>query len=108
MSVTVRISNPLNPFVMLQAAMSKDHSEADNLEFDGGAVSISIHGATQTTAEEIFSIVSRWADCCPQPASITGLNNFIYEHESKISFVNFWIFPVIFSLCAYICLAKSS
>ncbi|WP_146140462.1 hypothetical protein [Zobellella endophytica] len=108
MSVTVRISNPLNPFVMLQAAMSKDHSEADNLELDGGAVSISIHGATQTTAEEIFSIVSRWADSCPQPVSITGLNNFIYEHENKISFVNFWIFPLLFSLCAYVYLVRSS
>jgi hypothetical protein len=107
MSITVRISNPMNPFVMLQAAMSKDHSEADSLEFNGGAVSISIHGATQTTAEEIFSIVSRWADSCPQPVSFTGLNNAIHEHVDKIAFVNFWIFPVIFSICAYFYLVEA-
>lgn len=102
MSITVRISNPMNPIVMLQAAMSKDHSEADSLELDGGAVSISIHGATQTTAEEIFSIVSRWAESCPQPASFTGLNNKIYKHVGKIGFMNFWVFPVIFSICSYL------
>lgn len=107
MSITVRISNPLNPFVMLQAAMSKDHLEADSLDLDSGAVSISIHGATQTTAEEVFSIVSNWAEGCPQPANFTGLNNLIYEHIRKISFLNFWVFPVILSICAYFYLIES-
>jgi hypothetical protein len=60
MSITVRISNPMNPFVMLQAAMSSNHSDADGLDFEDGSVSVSINGATQNTAEEIFAIVQRW------------------------------------------------
>jgi len=101
MSITVRISNPVHPLVMLQAAMSQDHNDTDSLEFEMGSVSVSINGATQNTSEEIFSIVKRWIASCPQPASVTGLNNVICEHMGKISFINYWFFPIIFSVCCY-------
>lgn len=106
MSITVRISNPVNPLIMLQAAMSRDHNDTDNMEFEIGSVSVSINGATQNTSEEIFSIVKRWIESCPQPASITGLNNWICENMGKISFINFWFFPIIFSICCYFILRE--
>ena len=102
MSITIRISNPMNPFVMIQAIMSRNHMEADQLVFENGSVSISINGATQNTAEELFSIVKRWAKACPQPQSITGLNELIYKHTEKISFLNYWVFPVLFVICAFL------
>lgn len=101
MSITVRISNPMNPFVMLQAAMSADHGDADRLDFEDGAVSVSINGATQNTAEEIFAIVTRWAQACPQPQSITGINQKINKNSEKISFLNYWVFPVLYTVCAF-------
>jgi hypothetical protein len=101
MSITIRISNPMNPFVMLQAIMSRNHMEADQLDFENGSVSISINGATQNTAEELFSIVNRWAKACPQPQSITELNKVIYKHTEKLSFLNYWVFPVLYIACAF-------
>lgn len=105
MSITVRISNPINPIVMLQAAMSQNHMEADMLSFEDGSVSVSVHGATQITAEEIFSIVQRWAEACPQPQSITGINSAIYRHSEKIEFLNFWVFPILYIVCGYLFLS---
>ena len=107
MSITVRISNPINPIAFLQAVMSKDHNDADSLDFETGSVSVSIHGATQNTAEEIFSLVTRWCERCPNPASITGLNNTIYKHVGKISFINYWVFPIVASLCFYFFLIEA-
>ena len=101
MSITIRISNPMNPFVFLQAALSRNHMEMDQVEFNSGSVSISINGATQNSAEEIFSIVDRWAKACPQPQSITKLNETIYENTDKISFLNYWVFPVLYVICAF-------
>jgi hypothetical protein len=106
LSITVRISNPMNPFVVLQAAMSRDHSDADKLDFQDGSVSVSINGATQNTAEEIFAIVARWASACPQPQSITGVNKLIKKHLNKIEFLNYWIFQILFTACAFIFLRK--
>jgi len=101
MSITVRISNPMNPIVMLQAVMSKDHLEADKLAFAEGTVSVSINGATQNIAEEIFSIVQRWASACPQPQSITGINNTIFKYSEKITFLNYWVFPILYTISAF-------
>jgi len=106
LSITVRISNPMNPFAVLQAAMSRDHSDADKLDFQDGSVSVSINGATQNTAEEIFAIMARWASACPQPQSITGINKVIKKHLKKIEFLNYWIFQLLFTACAFIFLQK--
>lgn len=108
MSITVRISNPMNPFVMLQAALSKNHSEADGLDFEDGSISVSIHGATQTSSEEVFAIVGRWAKGCTQPKSVTGSNIFISKHIKKLRFINRWILPVLFASICIIYLASQS
>lgn len=102
MSITIRISNPMNPLVMLQAAFSEDHSDIDRLAFEDGSVSVSVNGATQNISEEIFSIVQRWASGCPKPASITGLNETIFKHHEKISFLNYWIFPTLYVALAFV------
>lgn len=101
LSITVRISNPVNPFAVLQAVMSRDHSDADRLDFENGSVSVSINGATQNTSEEIFAIVARWASACPQPQGITVINGIIKRHISKIQFFNYWVFQIIFTLSAF-------
>lgn len=101
MSITIRISNPMNPFVMLQAVMSQNHTEADQLDFEAGTVSVSINGATQNTAEELFAIVTRWASACPQPQNITGLNDVIYKNTENISFLNYWVFPALYAICMF-------
>lgn len=101
LSVTVRISNQVNGIAMLQAAMSSDHSEADELDLADGTVSVSVHGATQNVAEEIFSLVTRWASGCPQPQSITEVNRTIRKHQNKIATLNYWVFPLLFTACAF-------
>jgi hypothetical protein len=106
LSITVRISNPMNPFAVLQAVMSRDHTDADRLEFENGSVSVSINGATQNTAEEIFAIVTRWASACPQPQSITGINKTIKKNFGKIEFLNYWVFQILFTACAFLLLRK--
>jgi len=106
LSITVRISNPINPFAILQAAMSRDHSDADRLDFENGSVSVSINGATQNTGEEIFAIVTRWAAACPQPQSITAINKIIKKHLTKIQFLNYWIFQILYTACAFLYLRK--
>ncbi|WP_394202366.1 hypothetical protein [Marinagarivorans algicola] len=102
MTITVRISNPMNPLVMLQAALSDDHSDIDRLSFNDGAVSVAVNGATQNSAEEIFSIVQKWASACPKPESITGVNETIYKHHEKLSFLNYWVFPSLFIAVAFV------
>lgn len=102
MSITVRISNPINPLVMLQAIMSKKPGDVDNIEFETGSVCVSVNGATQNTSEEIFSIVGRWTDNCPKPYSITTLNTLINTHSEKIEFLNYWVFPVLFCAVAFL------
>lgn len=106
LSITVRISNPINPFAILQAALSRDHLDADRLDFENGSVSVSINGATQNTGEEIFAIVARWASACPQPQSITTVNKTIKKHLAKIQFLNYWIFQILFTACAFILLRE--
>lgn len=106
MSITVRVSNPINPLVMLQAIMSKKPGDIDNIEFETGSVCVSVNGATQNSSEEIFSLVGRWADNCPKPYSITTLNKLISRHGEKIDFLNYWVFPLLFCAVAFLYLME--
>ncbi len=102
MSITVRISNPINPFIILQAVMSKNPRDVDNIEFETGSVCISVNGATQNTSEEIFSIVGRWIDSCPKPYDFTTINMAIRKHSNKIEFMNYWILPILFCVIVFL------
>lgn len=102
LAITVRISNPLNPFLMLQAALSKSVDDIDNLEFEMGTISLSVNGATQTTAQEIFELVSRWASACPQPQSITKLNKILSKNREKIQFANLWLLSLMYAIATFL------
>jgi len=45
LSITIRISNPINPLVFLQAALSKSPNEIDNMEFEMGSTCVTVDGA---------------------------------------------------------------
>ena len=86
--------------------MSRDHSDADRLNFENGSVSVSINGATQNTSEDIFAIVARWASACPQPQRITLINGIFKRHIANIQFFNYWMFQIIFTVSAFLLLRK--
>lgn len=101
-NITVRLSNPGDPFAVIKALMSsKDHLEMDKMKYQDGTVSVSINGATQILAEEFFAIVVRWAKSCPQPHSITKINETISKNSGKIEFLNYWVFPILFTIVVY-------
>ena len=106
LTVTVRITNPINPWIMLQAAMSKSTEDIDNLDFARGAVSVAAEGASQITAEEIFSIVGKWIDSRPQPQYIIGFHKLIERNQGLLAFMNSWLLPSIFVIAAYFFLLK--
>jgi hypothetical protein len=62
LSVTLRVSNPLNPLVYLQAALSKAPNEIDNMEFEMGATCVTVDGAGQAYADEIFLRIRNWLE----------------------------------------------
>lgn len=67
LSVTIRISNPINPLVFLQAALSKSPNELDNTEFELGSTCVTVDGSTQAYADEIFLLVKNWVAARNKP-----------------------------------------
>ena len=106
LTVVVRISNPVNPLLVLQAALSKSLHEFDKLEFKSGSISVSVDGAGQIMAEEIFSIIGRWVDSRPQPQYITSIHETIFKHQEKIAFLNYWVLPVLVAIIFFFALWK--
>ncbi len=93
LTVVLRIANPINPLLFLQAALSKAPNDFDNLEFERCPVSVSVSGASQILAEEIFVVVGKWIDSRPQPQYITSAHNKIADNQNAIAFFNYWLFP---------------
>ncbi|PTN08863.1 hypothetical protein [Nitrosomonas aestuarii] len=109
LSVIVRLSNPVNPLLVIQAALSKSPSELDNFEFEhGSSVSVSITGATQMFAEEIFSIIGKWIEGCIQPQPFITFNRFLRKHHGKIEFLNYWLFPILCITAYFLFLKEQS
>jgi hypothetical protein len=106
LTIVLRISNPVNPFLFLQAALSKSPNDIDNLEFENGSVSVSVDGASQIMAEEIFSIIGRWVDSRPQPQYVTSLHDIISKHQEKIAFLNHWLLPLLIAGIFFLLLWK--
>ena len=106
LQVTIRIANPINPLLILQAALSKTPEDIDNLDFSNGSVSVSVNGATQITSEEFFELVTRWTKSCPKPVSITSINDFFNSYKHLFQIINYWIFPIIYSIIAFSYLIK--
>lgn len=106
LTAIVRIANPINPLILLQAALSKSTEDIDNLDFEGGSVSVSVDGAGQITAEEIFSVVARWIDSRPQPQYFTTLHETIVKNQDKIEFLNHALLPTLIAMASFIVLWK--
>ena len=106
LTIVVRISNPMNPFIFMQAVFSKSPEELEAAEFMHGTVSITLNGAGQILAEEIFALVSNWVHSCPQPAYLTNIHKLFEKHSKKIEFLNFWLLPVLVSAIFFTLLWK--
>jgi hypothetical protein len=106
LTVLVRISNPINPLLFIQAALSKAPQDIDNLEFESGSITASVGGASQITSEDIFSVIGRWVDSRPQPQYITSLHNTISKHQGKIAFLNYWVLPILVGIIFFFALWK--
>lgn len=102
LSIIIRLSNPINPLMYLQAAFSKSPGDADNLELDGGLVSISVNGASQTFTEEIFELVARWVDSCPKPYNTNVFVNWMKKVKSLLLELNYWFLLISYIIVSFI------
>lgn len=94
-TVTVRISNPVNPLLMLQAALSKSPDDIDNFEFEDGSVVVSIDGVGQTFAQEVFEAVGRWINSCPKPEATSKTSVLLSNNRRLIQWSNYWLLPLL-------------
>jgi hypothetical protein len=66
-TIKIRIANPLNPLLYLQAALSKTPGDLDNVEFDMAATCVTVHGASSIFTEEVFFLVKEWISARSRP-----------------------------------------
>lgn len=81
LSVTVRISNPVNPLVFLQAALSKSPSDLDNFEFEMGSTCVTVDGAVQSFADEVFLRIQKWIEARNKPHSFLPVHQIYRRFE---------------------------
>jgi hypothetical protein len=103
LSVTIRISNPINPLVFLQAALSKSPDEVDNMEFETGSTCVTVDGATQNYADEIFLRIQNWMNARNKPHAFVDIDQIYKRYEWHIDQLNVSLFPlaVISALSLY-------
>lgn len=95
LTVTIRISNPVNPLVFLQAALSKSASEIDNMEFEMGSTCITVDGATHGFADEIFLRVQNWINARNKPHPYISVGELYAKYEWYLDQFNSTIFPML-------------
>lgn len=100
LSVTIRISNPINPLMFLQAALSKSPSDIDNLEFELGATCVTVDGAGQHYADEIFLRVKKWMDARSKPYAFTSINETYIKYSWFPSQFNYTLLPFLACLAS--------
>jgi hypothetical protein len=79
--ITILISNPINPLIFLQAALSKSPSELDNMEFEMGFTCVTVDGASQGYAEEVLLRVKNWMEARNKPHPFIEIENFYSTYE---------------------------
>ena len=100
-AITVRISNPINPLVVFQAALSKSPNDLDNFEFELGSTCATVYGAGQAYADEIFLRIQRWIEARKKPYAFTGIHLTYLKNE--------WLFDqVLVSLLPLLGVAAAS
>lgn len=97
-SITVRISNPINPLLFLQAALSKSPSDIDNLEFEQGATCVTVDGSGQLYAEEVFLRIKNWIDARDKAHAFTSLPEIYLKREEFIDHFTAEVFPFLVTL----------
>ena len=95
LSVTVRISNPINPLVFLQAALSKSPSDIDNFEFEMGSTCVTVDGADQGYSDEIFLKVQNWIKARNKPHAFFNIHDFYIKKEWYIDELNNSLLPLL-------------
>ena len=106
-SIMVRISNPVNPIMLLQAALSKKADDFDNIEFSNGCTSASICGASPIHGDEFIQIVGRWIDARPRPEYVTTIHEVINKRINIIEWTNYWLMPLLGVIVAAIWMMKN-
>lgn len=94
-SVTVRISNPVNPLIYLQAALSKSPNEIDNMEFELASTCVTVNGARQAYADEIFLLVQNWIKARKKPHSFLGVGEVYRNHSGVFNSINSSVIPLV-------------
>ena len=95
LTLTIRISNPVNPLVYLQAALSKSANEIDNMEFEMGATCATVDGATHAFADEIFLRVQNWIKARYKPHPYVSVGDLYSKYEWHLDHINLVVFPVL-------------
>lgn len=93
--IMIRISNPVNPMMIFQAAMSKQPDDFDGLEFGNGCTTISVAGASPLYGDGVIQIVGGWIDARPRPEYITGVHDIYARHRGLLSWLNYWLMPLL-------------
>ncbi|MBC2601629.1 hypothetical protein [Puniceicoccus vermicola] len=102
-SITVRISNPINPLVFLQAALSKSPNDIDNLEFEMGSTCATVNGSGQIYAEEVFHSINLWVEARNKPHPFMSVHRIYGKYEWLIDQLSLSILPILVlsGACAY-------
>lgn len=95
LTLTIRISNPINPLVYLQAALSKSATEIDNIEFERGSTCASVDGATHSFADEIFLRVQNWIKARNKPHPYINIGKFYSKYEWYLDYLNSVVLPIL-------------
>lgn len=95
LTLTIRISNPVNPLVFLQAALSKSPNELDNMEFEMGSTCATVDGAPHAFADEIFLRVQNWIKARNKPHPYINVGVLYTKYEWYLDQVNSIVIPVL-------------
>ena len=95
LSITVRVSNPINPLVFLQAALSKSPSDIDNFEFEMGSTCVTVDGADQGYSDEIFLKVQNWIKARNKPHAFLNIHDFYIKKEWYMDQLNYSLLPFL-------------
>lgn len=95
LSITVRVSNPINPLVFLQAALSKSPNEIDNSEFEMGSTCVTVNGSSQSYADEIFMIIQHWLSARNKPHAFINIDRVYDKFELYIDEMNRSVLPFL-------------
>ncbi len=95
LTLTIRISNPINPLVYLQAALSKSATEIDNMEFEMGSTCATVDGAIHSFADEIFLRVQNWIKARNKPHPYISIEEVYSKYEWYLDHLNSVVLPIL-------------